>query len=305
MCWKPVRRTNLPYKDEAKYSKTSKEETNRVDEVDAHVFLEYCRLRGQVAQMIRSELQAHSALGVIGFLTGSVGLLASARPYVEQVRTARLAYVRGRSHTGPGETKDVTVGEYLTLLDDLTKTGMRRIVLVDEIVGGGQMSGGLNSTAEWQKKNHSTTLTVSVVGCYDDEVTADGKELIGELDATTCWEGISLGVVQTFHAPRLLEKDKAGLAYRATKKGTEPGTYEFKRENPAGFAIVCPCGGGVSLAVSASSLDMTFSNDVAAVLGQSRGPLYAHITNLVNGSGCATCKTLLATARGLGLPQCW
>ena len=305
MSWTAVTKTKLPYVDEKNYSKTRKQVTERLVEVDAHVFLHYCRLRGEVAQAIRSEIQQHPALAVIGFLTGSVGLLASARPYIERANGARLAYSRGLSHTAPGLKKAVTECEFFRVLNEVVHAGIQNIVLVDEIVSGGQMRSGLKSLATWQKSQPSTALGVSVIGCHDNGITSGGQKLIVDLRDASKWSGITLCGASIFHATRLLEKDNAGLAFRSTKKGDVPGTYDFERELPAGFASVCPCSGGFSMIVSASSLDQSFGNHVAAVLGQSRGCLYKHITQQVQNSGCETCRLLLAAARELGLSRCW
>jgi hypothetical protein len=298
-------RSNQPYKDESKYSHTKKQETDRLEEVDAHEFLAYCRLRGEVANVIREEITVYPSLAVIGFLTGSVGLLNSARPYVEMSQDAQLSYSRGLSHNGSGEKKNVSREEYFSLLDAMVAKGIHHIVLVDEIVGGGQMSGGLNATAEWQKEHPNTSLSVSVIGCYDGNLKPNGQFLITKLRGSTNWNGLVLSNSCFPCAPTLLEKDKQGLAFRAVKKSGTPGSYNFERECPAGFSIVCPYSGEViTIAASKSSLDQLFGNYVAAILGQTRQTLYSSLTQRIKDVGCKTCCELLNKARQLGLPKC-
>jgi len=299
---KIVKRSNLPFEDEGKYSQTQKQVTDRAMQIDTHAFLEYCRLRGQVAQAIRCEIKTEPALAVIGFLTGSVGLLSSARPYIESVPGARLAYVRGLSHTGVGEKKDVTESEFFLVLEESVKSGIRRIVLVDEIVSGGQMRSALKSTARWQKAHPDSALTVSVIGCYDDGIKPSGSELVEELRSCARWGDLTLGTTHTFCAPLLLEKDGEGLAFRSVKRGPEPGCYDFERERPASLSIVCPGSGEPIVTPSASSVDQVFGNHVAAVLGQIQGTLYSHVTQRITSGRCETCQSLLTIARQLCLP---
>src|SRR5690349_8816268 len=70
--------------------------------LDAHELLDYARARMDVALMLAADFGEQPATGVVGFLTGSIGLLATARELLEPFHPGRFKFADGLSHARAG-----------------------------------------------------------------------------------------------------------------------------------------------------------------------------------------------------------
>ncbi len=251
--------------------------------------------------------------GVIGFLTGSIGLLATARELLEPLHPGRFKFVMGLAHAQGGNAGEA---ELHAVLDDLHGKGVRRIVLVDEVKSGSQMTAGMKAAIRW----------VRSTGAKDTEITAVGvsgrppkdKERPPTVAELVTKAGLTQQIInpRTVTAMSLLEMDTDGLKFRGVEKRKEYiGEYDYYREQPnEGLFIACPAG-GESGGGGIRSLDTAFAGTVNRILGLSHraadvvpinvtddpdgGEIPPAITwpdTIENGS-CQICRDLFRTAR--------
>ena len=311
---KPLSRLDNAYDEEKYYTTTPVTAVEGAIRVDAHKLLDYARARMQVAILIASDFRKQPQIGVIGFLTGSIGLLATARELLEPLHPGRFNFVMGLGHAKGGDAAEV---ELHAVLDNLRRKGIRRIVLVDEVKSGGQIRSDLEASLRWVRARGAADIEISAIGVSgappkDKERPPTVAEVVAQLEPTQ-----HIVDPRTVITSSLLEMDTPGLHFRGVKRTAHVGEYDFQRDQPEkGLQIVCPAGGPCGDA-GVRSLDTAFAGTVNRILGLSNPaqaaqplkvseepddeddePLPPALTwpDTIDLS-CQTCRSLLAAAR--------
>jgi len=299
---KPDHRIRKPagaFADEKKYGSSEREVLEDQVSLDSHELLDYARMRAEVAVFIRELIQVHTNFGLIGFLTGSVGPLVTARLLLEPTIAGKIRYVNGLSQPQFGVAKTEAERDYHENLDDLYQHfGVRHFVLVDEIKSGGQMNANLISTKLWLDRREIQDATFSVLGVRGGAPQPEDKT------AETIvrrYQSIPIHSTKTFRAKRLLEMDEEGLRFKAVKRGDALGEYDFVRlVATKGLIVRCAAGGPVG-GGGVPSLDAGFNGLMADIL-EKRRPECVWPETILTG-GCDECRKLLAAARKVFAPE--
>ena len=283
-------------------------------ELDAHDLLDYARARMEVANGLEADFEEEPSTGVIGFLTGSIGILATARELLEPSYRGRFRFVPGLTHFGLKLEDSEQV--FHSVLKDLCSCGVHRIVLVDEIKSGTQLKTELRSALRWVHSSGAEDLQISVIGVHG--MPTGGKQS----PPTACQIVEVIGASSCIINPRtiatrtLLEMDREGLRFRGVMRTQYAGGYDFYREQPSGGLLVrCPSGGAHG-GVGVTSLDTAFGGLVRRILRPSMitaaepfdagdEPSAVSIEpleswpDLVFHASCEECRRLLRAARAL------
>ncbi len=265
--------------------------------VDAHKFLDYCRLRAEAARAVEAIFQSHDHCALVGYLTGSVGPTVNARMIIEASTLGPVRFANDiKRWAPPGKTPEEA---YSDTLDDLWNHGVRHFILADEYVGGGSINRALRLTWQWVRRRGYTTACFSIVAFAHAESTAGETDLREKVEEyRRC--GMPICRARLLQCRRLLEMDKEGEIFNpVVKKHGHPGEYEFRRIQ-APMYIKCP-DGGASGGGGAYSADQLFGDLVERVIGAkspigSGGGLTAWPEMIVS-SSCEECKGLLCRAR--------
>lgn len=283
---------------EAEYANTK---VNRADsvpivEIDAHELLHYARLRAEIAKTIESFFDRHEDSMVIGFLTGSVGLSVTARRLIGERGVGRFRFTQGLAH-GTAAT-----AAYHKLLDEVTGKGFHHILILDEIISGGQMRTNLYATRGWVKSNDKNKIEVTVLGIHEGSEKS-GHKVLRETVQPPPKDKPDWGFDiewKVLAAPKLLEKDKPGAPFRGIIRKVGRGEYEIHRVWKGPVLIKCKNwmlgGESKEISDSAGSLDQIFGYVIEQIIGAETCKDFLWPERIKRAS-CDECKSLLNAAR--------
>jgi hypothetical protein len=181
---------------------------------DALALLSY--VRGQIESIQRlvafaenppcsNEDQLWKHVAVHGFLTGSIDLLWLLREHIGHKLPKRIRLTRGFSHKVSKKDKGPQQ-EFYSALNEYKTCGVSRIVLIDEVVSGGQVCAALKSFAKWREANKAEHWRVLVLGLTEEARPEVRARLTNEIRQDRNW-----AEVQLVHVPELLGKDENGI----------------------------------------------------------------------------------------------
>lgn len=283
---------------DAEYADTeiSRADSLQIVEIDAHELLHYARLRAEIAKTIERFFDRYEDAVVIGFLTGSVGLSVTARRLLGEHGVGRFRFTQGLAHSS-----DAT-SAYHKLLDEVTGKGCHHILILDEIINGGQMRTNLEATRRWLKSNEKNKIEVTVLGIHEG-TEKKGNEVLNKTvqpppKGKTDW-GFNIEW-KVLAAPKLLEKDKPGAPFRGIIRKVGSGEYEINRVWKGPVHIKCKNWmlGGESREItdSAGSLDQIFGYVIMQIIGAETCKDFLWPETIKKAS-CDECKGLLCSAR--------
>ena len=186
---------------------------------DAHEVIDYARSLVEVAKYYLDVVQVSPATtALLGFMTGSSDLLIITRRLLGDILKDRVAFVTGLKH----KSNKADVGpkdHFEQQLNDWIADGVRTIVIVDELVGGGQLRQMLGALADWSSpRTESARVEVHVVGlCNSPDTTTpasvlDEKVLRGNKDVARIRCPLTFKAIGS----PLLAKDTAGKPIKDT-----------------------------------------------------------------------------------------
>lgn len=291
-----VKRVGQAHRVESRYAAKAPRKASKPIRRDVHDFLDYCRLRAEVARSIESIFRVHDNCALVGYLTGSVGPLVNARLLVEADHPHSVRYVGSlKEWAPPGKTPEE---HYDDVLDDLWGTGIRHFVLADEYVGGGSFDRALKLTWQWVRRRAATAASFSVVA-FAARKSRPKAALQNRVDEyRRC--GMPICLSKIFRCRMLLEMDKAGKAFNPLyKEGGKPGEYEFQRLQ-APVILKCQKGGATGMS-GGTSADQIFGSFVERVIGAKEpheppDGMQAWPEAILD-SSCNECRELLLQAR--------
>lgn len=309
---KTVRRIDNAYDEEKYYATTPVTSVAKVIRVDAHKLLDYARARLDVAMMLATDFAEQPQTGVIGFLTGSIGLLATARELLEPFHPGKFKFAMGLSHANGGDAGE---DELHAILNELRGMGVLRVVLVDEVKSGTQMRTGIQATLRWVQTTCATDVEVSAIGVSGAPPKGkDRPPTVAEVVAPII-NARRLINPRSVTTVSLLEMDTDGLIFRGVKRTHHVGEYDFCRVQPvSGLYVSCP-NDGPRGGAGVRSLDTAFAGTINRILGLSNPAeaaqpfdlddepdgelLTAALTwpDTIEGGSCTTCQDLLRLAR--------
>lgn len=285
-----------PIESEYADTEVSRADSLQIVEIDAHELLHYARLRAEIAKAIESFFDRYEDSVVIGFLTGSVGLSVTARRLLGERGVGRFRFTQGLAH-GPDAT-----AAYHKLLDEITGTGCYHILILDEMISGGQMRKNLDATRKWVKSNEKNKIEVTAMGIHEGSEESGYKVLKGTVQPPPKnkpdwgfdihWELLA--------APKLLEKDKPGAPFRGVIRKVGSGEYAIHRVWKGPVQIKCKNwmlgGERKDISDSAGSLDQIFGYVIEQIIGAETCKDFLWPERIKRAS-CDECKSLLNAAR--------
>jgi len=299
-----IRRGNITHPAEADYSSTPKQRLECCVFVDIHEFLDYARLRAQIARAVERLYVNSPDTALIGFLRGSIGLAADARRLIEQSSGRDVSFVQGLRHGG----HPITVAEepYHAQLDHFWEAGKRHFILVDEVVGGSQITAAMRSTRKWMAQHERPEARFSIVvaeGQNRGSRTESVPELVSRI-ASEAKPQLPINAVEPLRAERLLEMDTQGSFFRAIVFGEDVDDYAWTRVVPSGgFHLRCPqLGTTVFRDMSASSVDQSFGQLIRRAMQDNTVSQSQILAEAVSERGCEACKQMLNEAQAAWNP---
>jgi len=310
---KRVTRIDGAHAAENYYVTTPVTEVEGLIRVNAHRMLDYSRARLDVAILLANDFREQSQTGVVGLLTGSVGLLATARELLEPLHPGRFKLAMGLGHAQGGNAAETELHQ---TLDEMRRTGVRRVVLVDEVKSGTQMTTDMQAAVRWVKSTRANEMEITALGvCGAPPKGKTSAPTVAQL-VTKANLGRQIILPRTIYTTSLLEMDTEGLKFRGVKRRDEfIGEYDYQREHPsAGLFFYCP-DGGASGGAGVRSLDTAFNGTVNRILGLSNpgeGLAPMNVTDdpdgepilptktwpdTIESGSCETCRNLLRIAR--------
>lgn len=297
-----VRRVGQSYPIEDAYA-TAQVTNTRMKILDAHVFLDYCRLRAEVARLIESLFCHHDACALLGFLTGSLGPTIDARELVGALSPNAIRFASDlKGWAPPGSTP---ISEFQLTMDNMWGIGFRHFILADEYVGGGSINRALDRSYLWMKQRNHSNISFSVVAFAHKSSRVSQADLNSKV-ASFRAKGMPICIARVLTCEKLLEMDKKGKIFNPVHKANGiPGQYVFKRSQ-AELLIKRPAG-GASGGGGAISADQIFNILIARAIGRKpalKGP-FGKNTNWpesIKNSTCDECKSLLKLARKAWMP---
>lgn len=259
--------------------------------IDAHDLLNYALMRAKVAKIISDIISHDEKSFLIGFLTGSYGLCVNAVLLLNDKISDRYKYVMGLRHHLRLSTSEK---EYHDILNSYFYKGYNHIILVDEMISGTQLRTALKSAEKWAL-GKANSIQVTLIGVHEgSQIQADEicKKVIANKSS---WPfKINTNILSV---PKLLEKDKSGLYFRAIKLESL-GEYKFERAWNGPIQIKCSnAGASGGVAYSSGSADQVFGFLIRSIVDQNKSPSpYVWPETIVNNT-CDTCKELFKLSR--------
>lgn len=287
----------IAHPTELDYATTPVDRRHAPVEHDAKDLLDYAAGLLEVTRVTVAAASEASAM-VVGFLTGSADLAWLVRRRYPVAFEGRVHFVPGL-RTADGESK---LNE---ILDRAWELGRTTIVVIDEVVSGGQMRTNLSTIDRWAAtRGISDKLRVKLVGMRSVEGPSDD-----EMRARILRQGrrsrLTLREVEVelTTVRRLLAKDTQGRPLKGVWGGGS-GKYKADRIWPGGYRVRCrnrlTREGCAELDVvwSAASLDQVFGDLIWKMCGFVKDCSHTWPGSIL-GHGCTDCREGLARVREL------
>lgn len=293
---------------EAQYARAALQDV-QADEplvLDAHEVIDYAHSLVAVAQYYLDVVEVSPAkTALLGFMTGSSDLLTITRRLLGDLLMDRIAFVPGLKHkshkadTGPKDS-------FERQLNDWIADGVETIVIVDELVSGGQLRQMLRALADWSgPRIESAQVEVHVVGlCTSSEASApeslfEEKVLRGNKDV----KRVRCSLKHKAIGSPLLAKDTTGKPIKDTwNEGV--ADYVPWRELRWNLRVECPRPGSHAFgkAPSRPVIDVCPTGSAGSVFGalimDLAGLQPGHWASIVKQDGCPECRGALLQLRG-------
>jgi len=287
---------------EARYGEVAVTHIDRSVDHDAHEVLAYADgLLDVVSIALDLVLGDPGSAAVLGFMTGSDDLDWLLRRVAGHLLEGRLVHVRGLSHgTADADPKR----ELRSQLNVWAEMGVKRIVLIDEVLSGTQMWTALCDIRDWFRcQNRSRPLMLNLLGVAearrvdDDDGNAWMRKQVFKAPPNLPAE--LYAETHLVRVPKLLALDKPGQPLKSFVRGTD-GNYQPKRISPVAYTIRCPnrlLGGATShVGLPGESLDRVFGNAIFAICGFGYTTPHRWPDTILK-ADCEDCRARLLTAR--------
>ncbi len=186
---------------------------------DSHALLDYARMLAEISAFICKE-RSDNQSWLIGFRTGSTALAFDA---LLSLGEDAATFMRDPKHGEPGEAKNPN--ELHSELDELYAQGVRSVIVLDEIVGGGSVRSAAKEVAQWCGIRECGDARFVLAGASQLSPDDCARELNAACrKARNVDSNISISY-ESFCCRTLLSIDKRYMAIKMDRRQKEQGSY--------------------------------------------------------------------------------